>query len=574
MANRLNLPASTDVVERTKWHISIRWLLVLVYCMPLFITLAINDQTGVRALDLSMVLSLGLISNIAYSAASKVRKGNDYQRRISLIALVSDIILISLVIFIVTNALTFGPTDAAQLSSTLSPEIFYVIPLIIAAATLGRLSIYLAAITSLLAYSITMNLALSNIGFEYLRPRFLYYATAIAIIAICIDSITRLLIEKEKQAIQKGESLRRAQSIAKIGSWEWDIPSNTVFWSDELFRIFNVQAIGKKATLESYLERVHPEDRKLVGDSIRQAIEDKKSFKFEHRTATQPNPRYVLSEGQVILNKKGKPTKLVGIAQDVTAERQLERAKSEFVSLASHQLRTPATGVKAFIALLNDGYAGKLSEKQHHFLSNAYKANERQLTIINDLLNVASIESGRIALKKTRVDIIELIKSIADEYKPQAIEKKQRLSLSLPEPPLYAEIDEPRFKMILDNLLSNAKKYTPEKGQINIRVVKTSKNIFIHIKDSGSGIAKKDQGRLFAKFSRIDNPKNIDIEGSGLGLYLAKYLAKLHNGDILVKSKLGHGSTFTIKVPVFIPPIKHKKGKSTSQRVKDIILRR
>jgi nitrogen-specific signal transduction histidine kinase len=574
MVNKLNLPASTDVVERIRWHINVRWVLVIVYCMPLFIAISMNDQTSIRALDLSMVLTIGVLSNIAFSSASRVRRGNDYQRRISLIALVSDIILISLVIYLLDSSLNLDPTATSQLYSSFSPEIFYVVPLIIAAATLGRLSIYLAAITSLLAYSFTASLAYNNTEFLYMRPKYVYYAVAIAVIAFCIDSITRLLIEKEKQAIKKGESLIRAQSIAGIGSWEWDIPSNTVFWSDELYRIFDLQAIGKKATLESYLERVHPDDRKLVSDSIKQAVENKKPFKFEHRTAVMPNPKYVLTEGQVMLDKKGGSEKLVGIAQDVTAERQLERAKSEFVSLASHQLRTPATGVKAFIALLSDGYAGKLNEKQLHFLSNAYKANERQLTIINDLLNVASIESGRIALKKTHVDIIELIKSIAEEYKPQAIEKKQKLTLGLPESPLYAEIDEARFKMILDNLLSNAKKYTPEKGHINIRVVKTSKNIFIHVKDSGSGISKKDLSKLFAKFSRIDNPKNIDIEGSGLGLYLAKYLAKLHDGDILVKSKLNHGSTFTIKIPVFNAPTKHKKGKSTSQRVKDIILRR
>lgn len=572
MTNKLNLPASTDVVERIKWHISMRWLLVLVYCLPLFTILALNDQTAIRALDASLVLSIGLISNIAYSAASRLRKSNDYQRRISVVALITDIILISLVIYIMYSAFDLSPDDLSP--AGLSAEIFYVIPLVIAAATLGRVSIYLATATSLFAYLLTINLAFSGAHFDLLRPRLLYYTVTILVIAICIDSITRLLIEKEKQAVKKGESLKRAQSIARIGSWEWDIASNTVFWSDELYRIFDVQAIGKKATLESYLENVHPEDRKFAGDNIKQAVENKKPFKFEHRTATLPNPKFVLSEGQVILDKKGSPSKLVGIAQDVTSEIQLERAKSEFVSLASHQLRTPATGVKAFLALLNDGYAGKLSEKQHHFLNNAYKANERQLTIINDLLSVASIESGRIALKKTRVEIIELVRSIAEEYKPQAIEKKQKLTLSLPEPPLYAELDEPRFKMILDNLLSNAKKYTPEKGNINIRVVKTSNNMFIHIKDSGSGIAKKDQARLFAKFSRIDNPKNIDIEGSGLGLYLAKYLAKLHNGDILVKSKLNYGSTFTIKIPVSEPPKQHKKGKSTSQRVKDILLRR
>lgn len=227
----------------------------------------------------------------------------------------------------------------------------------------------------------------------------------------------------------------------------------------------------------------------------------------------------------------------------------LNKAKDEFISLASHQLRTPATGVKQFLGLVLDEYAGPLGEKQKLYIQRAYESNNRQIELVNDLLRVAQVDAGKVILTPAQVNIQELIKDVVEEQKDSFNVRNQTITLELGTKPLSAYLDKRRFRMVLENLIDNASKYTPNGGDITVTVKDGKSNISVKVTDSGVGIPQEALTRLFDKFSRIPNKLSDDVGGSGLGLYWVQKVVQLHKGDIRVTSQLGKGSTFEVIVP-------------------------
>jgi PAS domain S-box-containing protein len=247
---------------------------------------------------------------------------------------------------------------------------------------------------------------------------------------------------------------------------------------------------------------------------------------------------------------KGKLVGAVCIFRDLSHEVRIERAKDEFVSLASHQLRTPATAVKNFIGLLRDGYAGPLTPEQQQYIDYAYESNESQLALISDLLNVARSESGRLELNITQVSMTELIASVVHEQQGSIDERQQTIELQMPKAAVFLPGDRDQLRMVVDNLVSNASKYTPTGGHITVSLRPSTKAIIVEVTDTGVGIAQKDQPKLFKKFARIQNARSTVVGGTGLGLYIVKQLVELHDGTVTIKSSLGQGSTFTVRLPI------------------------
>lgn len=245
-----------------------------------------------------------------------------------------------------------------------------------------------------------------------------------------------------------------------------------------------------------------------------------------------------------------RPVGAIEVFRDITEELEIDRMKSEFISLASHQLRTPATAVKTYLALLKDGFAGDLTDEQQRFADIAYKSNERQLQIVNDLLMVANTESRTFKLKKEKVDLRELINEVVEQQLGVIKKRSQKLRVTLPKHGATHKIDPSFFKMVVDNLLSNASKYTPENGDIAIRLTCKKDEFELSVSDTGVGIDPSDMEKLFRKFTRIDNPLSIKAGGSGIGLYLLKQIVDLHEGKITVKSAKGEGTTFKVTFPL------------------------
>jgi signal transduction histidine kinase len=231
-------------------------------------------------------------------------------------------------------------------------------------------------------------------------------------------------------------------------------------------------------------------------------------------------------------------------------ERAVELAKDELLSLASHQLRTPATGVKQYLGMVLQGFAGKVPDVQKNLLERAYASNDRQLRIINEILHLAKIDAGRIVLAKQDVSINDLITDTLNEQQPDIKAAKHQVRLQLSKKPIVVHADPHMLRMAIENLLSNAIKYTKSGGLITILSRKTKEQVIVSIKDTGIGIDTPDLVKVFEQFSRLPNEMSQQVGGTGIGLYLAKHLVGLHKGRIEVHSMPGKGSTFSIILPL------------------------
>ncbi len=257
---------------------------------------------------------------------------------------------------------------------------------------------------------------------------------------------------------------------------------------------------------------------------------------------------------------------VVETTEDVRERQRLmliNQAKDEFISLASHQLRTPATGVKQYLGMLLGDFAGKLTTVQREFVQHAYESNERQLSTVSDLLSIAQADAGKISLHCRPVDIVQMINNILEEQSTKFGDRNQIVKFKHQQPSYSVVIDEERMRMVLENLVDNASKYTEPGKSIRLMLEQpidakhgapgTTDEIIIVVKDRGVGIEKKDLSTIFDKFIRVDNPLSEKVGGSGLGLYLAKKIVELHGGTITASSTLGKGSAFSVHLPITPP---------------------
>lgn len=245
----------------------------------------------------------------------------------------------------------------------------------------------------------------------------------------------------------------------------------------------------------------------------------------------------------------GRPAGAIDVFRDLTKERQLDLAKHDFVSLASHQLRTPASGVKAILYMMKQGDFGPLTERQQRYLQRAIESNDRQLRIIEDLLNVARADAGTLEINLDYINVADLVREVAFEQVAGARAKHQRFEVAVPEQ-AFAMADSEKLGMAIDNLISNAIKYTPEGGRVSVRLEEEDCRLDFRVEDNGVGITAEDIPRIFTKFGRIDSGQPGSSDSTGLGLYLTKQVVGLHHGGIDVQSTPGRGSVFRVFLPV------------------------
>lgn len=263
----------------------------------------------------------------------------------------------------------------------------------------------------------------------------------------------------------------------------------------------------------------------------------------------------VLEERQRFVRLKDYADQLEKANQEL---KKIDAMKSEFVSVASHELRTPLAAIKNAIQLILSGKTGEINENQAKFLSMAERNINRLTNILNNLLNLSRIESGRIELKFENVSIKSIIDSTVSTMRPQADGKSIFLEMDCPEelPPVY--VDKEKVEQILVNLIGNAIKFTPEGGKIFVSVMHiaeereggSAKKIAVSVKDSGIGIPKEHLNSIFEKFYQVEGSLQRSAGGTGLGLAITKGLVELHGGKIWVESEEGKGSTFTFTLPV------------------------
>jgi signal transduction histidine kinase len=237
------------------------------------------------------------------------------------------------------------------------------------------------------------------------------------------------------------------------------------------------------------------------------------------------------------------------VHRDVTAERATERLKDEFVALVSHELRTPLTSIIGYVETLLDGEVGALSEEQIHFLRVVDRNAGRLLALVGDLLFVANLDAGAIALEPQELELTRLVAECVEAARPDANGRDIALELEMPVTLPAVVADAARIGQVVDNLITNALKFTPRYGRVTVRVRATGPTVAIDVEDTGIGIAESEQGRLFERFYRAPGATARAIPGSGLGLSVARAIVEGHGGTIAVRSGEGLGSTFTVELP-------------------------
>lgn len=241
----------------------------------------------------------------------------------------------------------------------------------------------------------------------------------------------------------------------------------------------------------------------------------------------------------------------IATEENITTLREVDRAKTEFVSIASHQLRTPLSIVKWYVEMLTSGDAGNLTDAQNKYLVEINKGNELMIELVNSLLDTSRLELGTFVVSREPTNIVEAIKTIIDEQKIKIDEKHQKLSFTSIKgiPPI--QMDPKLLRMVAQNLLSNAIKYSPEKGEIKVNFSMPKKDsILISISDNGYGIPKNQHDKIFTKFFRADNVRLRSTEGTGLGLYIVKMIIDNYGGKIWFESEENKGTTFYVSLPL------------------------
>jgi len=294
---------------------------------------------------------------------------------------------------------------------------------------------------------------------------------------------------------------------------------------------------------------------------------DKKVFKGELDNKRKNGELYTANVSiSPILNDAGEVEFFVALERDITKEKQIDRAKTEFVSLASHQLRTPLSAINWYAEMLLDGDAGVLNKDQKQYVGEIYSGNQRMVDLVNALLNVSRIELGTVAVEPVDLDLIKEAKSVVGELRPQIMAKKQVFTENYEKSLPTIKVDQKLTRIVLQNLLSNAVKYTPDGGKVDLSLKVKGKDVLIEVKDTGYGIPLASQSKIFDKLYRADNVREKDTEGTGLGLYLVKSVVETSGGKVWFESVENKGTTFYATLP--LAGMKKKAGSKSLEQTK------
>lgn len=300
-------------------------------------------------------------------------------------------------------------------------------------------------------------------------------------------------------------------------------------------------------------EKIPAEDRAVL-EALTTGEKIQGNYYFLSKDGRQV-PVFVTASPIMIDNQ---PIGVVEAFRDVTKEREVDKAKTEFVSLASHQLRTPLSAINWYTEMLLSGDAGEVSEAQRKFLKEVYNGSQRMVELVNALLNVSRIDLGTFAIDPVPTELSEIAESVLLELTAPIHAKNLKVERHYDDTIGKISADPKLIRIIIQNLLSNAVKYTPPNGMIGIDISKKGEEAIIRVYDTGYGIPKEQQGKIFTKLFRADNAREIESDGTGLGLYIVKSVMEQSGGRVWFESEEHKGSTFYVAIP--LSGMKKKEG--------------
>jgi PAS domain S-box-containing protein len=384
----------------------------------------------------------------------------------------------------------------------------------------------------------------------------------------------RLAAEATTSRLEKRErQLQDAQRMANLSNYEFDLERNQSSWSPETYRILGRDPSGEPLSLSGFLAMVHPDDRDKVRNALEQARMGKAGAVEYRITRPDGEQRTLVSHSRLIRDDANRPVTLAGTVQDITelksAEEQLsrltqerekelrnhaqrmealERVKTEFLLLASHELRGPLGVVNGYLSLMEAGALGDLPEKALSVLPIMSAQGGVMKRLIDEMLETARLEQTAeldlepLDLRDAVVETIRMTARLGDA--------EDRVKVEVPAQAVPVIADHHRLTMIISALVDNALKYSAPRRAVTCRVGVEGGSAVVAVRDRGQGIRAEDLPRLFTRFGRIMSPENASVPGTGLGLYLAQQFAHMQGGRITVESEPGQGSTFALRLPV------------------------
>lgn len=378
------------------------------------------------------------------------------------------------------------------------------------------------------------------------------------------------MLRLQKQAAnleQFNQLLDISQEISQTGGWELNLLTGEVFWTRQTYAIYNLPE-NYVPTFDSSMDFFDGEERAYIQETLTRSIKEKSTFILEVKTTTPTNEKKWMRVIGVPFIEEGAVTLLRGAIMDITAKKEDElalirardkaesaaKAKAEFLSVMSHEIRTPLNGIIGITSLLQLEH----TPEQEKYISNLSFSANHLMDLINDILDLHKVESGSIKLETTAVDLSELVSNIAAQFKPMAEAKNIRLKTGVhTNIPRKVMADPLRLNQILNNLISNAIKYT-EKGEVIISlqpVLITTRKAIIHfsVKDTGIGIPEELHETVFESFWQAQQVSLRKHPGTGLGLTITKKLVELHNSFIFIKSRIGEGTELYFDLAFDLP---------------------
>ena len=363
------------------------------------------------------------------------------------------------------------------------------------------------------------------------------------------------ITEKKKSESALIESEERFNTVVnKTGHlvYDYNFVDKTIKWNGPTEKILGYSIKDLQIMSEGkFMSLIHKKDLPQVISTFKKANSKNTHYITEYRIKKKDGEYlFIQDEGAYIKNGHPQSIRKIGVIRDNSAEFELNRLKTEFISITSHQLRTPLTGVKWFTELLLQEKTGKLNAKQKTYLTKILISNRNLTRLVSDLLDINHIETGRkYEIVKSKTDICDLIYKNIDDNKKIIEDKKIKIQYDKCKCPLI-NVDKNKILQVINNILDNAIKYSKDKGKIILSCKKVNDKIVVSIQDFGHGIPEKEQERVFEKFYRGSNIKKVSTDGTGLGLYICKAIVEGHKGKIFFTSKLSKGTTFIFELPI------------------------
>jgi len=349
----------------------------------------------------------------------------------------------------------------------------------------------------------------------------------------------------ELALIESEERLRMAFEAGQIGVWDWDMVNDKLYWTDNVYKIHGVDKESFRLTLKNYKELIHPDDKKNFEEAVLEAIRGKKAFNHDMRIVGKDGMHWISTSATVFYDKNNKPRRMLGATSDITKQKQLDQEKSDFLSMASHELKTPLTSMKIFIDLLKRQQTID-TEKGVYYVDRIKDQADRLGELTNDLLDVSRIETGKLKLSKDLFELNSLIEETVESLQP--FTQKHKINI-YHNGPIKVVGDKYRIYQVLINFLTNAIKYSPQSEKILVKIDEKQKEIVVSVKDFGIGIKKEEQDKIFNRLYQVSDPEEKTYPGLGLGLFISKEIIDRHQGKIWVESIKGKGSTFFFSLP-------------------------